>query len=182
MDKENRAGFLQLYTWGMKRIMEKHLKAVDLVDEVVAKRKALLASRLPNLPNWPELGDIPQDRVDDLSKELAPNPDNEPVTHWATDRQSGGDRKMRPPRRQNGCDWKGKLRRRLPWRQSGCDWKRRLPRRRSGCEWRRRPRRRQHLGRAPSLARRAVARTHITTQYNGNTTQHNTQRKHKTTT
>ena len=112
VDKENRAGFLQLYTWGMKRIMEKHLKAVDLVDEVVAKRKALLASRLPNLPKWPEFGDIPQDRVDDLSKELVPSPDNEPVTHWATFRQSGGDRKMRPPRRQNGCDWKGKLRRR----------------------------------------------------------------------
>ena len=98
------AGFLQLYTWGMKRIMEKHLKAADHVDEVVAKLKALFASRLPyhaklgkrgvfkalwealtEDPNGPELGDIPQDLVDDLSKEPAPNPDNDPAMNWDTD-------------------------------------------------------------------------------------------------
>merc|ERR1712193_140271 len=35
-------------------------------------------------PNWPELGDIPQDLVDDLSKEPAPNPDEELAMNWAT--------------------------------------------------------------------------------------------------
>merc|ERR1719158_1547558 len=94
VDKSNEKGFLQLYLWGMKRIMEKHQKAADHVDDVVATQKALFNSRLPNHekltkgdvfkalwktlkedPNWPELGDIPQDLEDDLSKEPAPNAD-----------------------------------------------------------------------------------------------------------
>jgi hypothetical protein len=103
VDKGNENGFLQMYLWGMKRIMEKHQKAADHVDNVVAQQKALFNSRLPNHdklskgdvfkalwktlkadPNWPELGDIPQDLVDDLSKEPAPNPDEEPAMNWAT--------------------------------------------------------------------------------------------------
>jgi len=103
VDKGNENGFLQMYLWGMKRIMEKHQKAADHVDNVVAQQKALFNSRLPNHdkltkgdvfkalwktlkadPNWPELGDIPQDLVDDLSKEPAPNPDKEPPTMWTT--------------------------------------------------------------------------------------------------
>jgi hypothetical protein len=103
VDKGNQDGFLQMYLWGMKRIMEKHQKAADHVDNVVAQQKALFNSRLPNHdkltkgdvfkalwktlkadPNWPELGDIPQDLVDDLSKEPAPNPDEEQAMNWAT--------------------------------------------------------------------------------------------------
>merc|ERR1719326_1856093 len=65
------------YSW------RKHQKAADHVDDVVATQKALLKT-LKEDPNWPELGDIPQDLVDDLSKEPAPNPDEEPAMNWAT--------------------------------------------------------------------------------------------------